>query len=347
MRLELTYVKNLKTLSETLKAYKAGEKNASVLELFDACITSAKAIILLYKNLGEAWNELTAYIVAEKGRIEGLKTEFETFKGEINEKVDDVNNYLVNLIRELEARVDAVEEILRSMHKVYIYTAVSTGLNKYKIYDGETEVTYAEARAKIEADYIIFIRYTSSGVTRIYTLDTIEANFFTLTDVYYSSTNGRLIVSKFSWSSTITKPVTYSAKYWELDSLVTDVETLKEETSTPTANEYAVVNVASFWVQDPTTGLYQYELPDVEPTDDVYVYTLTAGGSDYASILTNSHVMRSAGVFATYNPDNHLILNATSVPTDNFNVIVKREKWTGNENFASLIPAHKFIINGV
>lgn len=346
MRLELTYVKNLKTLSETLKAYKKGQTNSAILELFDACITSAKAIILLYKNLGEAWNELTAYIMGEKAKIEGLKAEFEAFKGEINEKVDDVNNYLNNAIREVEARVEAVEEVLRSMHKVYIYKAKKINASTYKIYDGETEATYAEARAKLDAGYMLFLNYTLSGVTRTFLLDTVETNYFSFKDVYYSSDNGRFIISRFIWNASQT-PVNYTAKFWELDTLVTDVATLKENVVTPYAKEYSVVNVASFWVQDPVTNLYQYELPDVEPSDAVYVYTLTAGGDNYDAILDNFVIMRSAGVFATYNDDNHIILNATTVPSTNFKVLVKREKWTGNANFDTFTPAHKFIINGV
>lgn len=115
MREELTYVKNLKTLYEMLKTYKQETTRKDLLTIFDSCIASAKAIILLYKNLGECWNELTAYIIAEKNRLESFKAEFENFKGEINSKIDEVNNYLNSEIKELDTRLHDLEETVEDL----------------------------------------------------------------------------------------------------------------------------------------------------------------------------------------------------------------------------------------
>ena len=201
---------------------------------------------------------------------------------------------------------------------------------------------------------MLFIEYTLSGVKRYYVIEKNETNYLQFTDVYYYADTQRLIVSMFKWTNLQSSPVQYSSKYWEIDTLASTVATLQtavtnlQTVTTTNVTQYRVVDVASFWVQDPVTGLYQYELPDELPTDKLYTYTLCAGGDNFDALLDNMVTMRSAGVFASYSDDpKHIILNATTVPREDFICLIKRDVYNGNENFSALVPAYLFIINGV
>lgn len=110
LRLEEIYFKQLYAQISTLKNWKATEEDGKTADIIDSCIQADSAILLLYKNLGEEWNEQTALIQEEKQHLQELKTEVESFKGEINDKVDEINNYLMSLVRALEERVAALEE---------------------------------------------------------------------------------------------------------------------------------------------------------------------------------------------------------------------------------------------
>ena len=356
VRAEAQYFKSLKSLVASLSAWKNGSLDRTTEDIIDNCILADKTIIMLYKNLGEAWNELTAYILHNKAGLEKLKAELESFKDEINEKVDDVNNYLVNRINEIEDALQTLQEAFNAMHKVHIYKARKINGTTYKIYDGDVEASLTDARTYLDNNYMLFIEYTLSGVKRYYVLEKNETNYLQFTDVYYHADTDtqRLIVSSFKWTSVPSTPVIYSAKYWEIDELASTVATLQTAvTDLQTAvaidvKEYTVMNTASLWTQDPVTNLYQYELPDALPTDKLYTYTLCAGGDNYDGLLDNMVIMRSAGVFATYSDDpKHIILNATSVPSGNFKCLVKREVYNGPDNFSALVPAYLFIINGV
>ena len=360
-RAEAKYFQNIKSLIETLKTWRQGENPSKTEDILDSCIEANKALILLYKNVGEVYNELVSLFVKQQGELIALRDYVHALKDELNVKIDEVNNYLNGRLTELEGRVEAVEQSLsdlweafRALHRIYIYKIKYVSINQYKIYlaDGTTEASYSDARTKLDANYILFGEYTANGITRLYIMNQIYNNRIEFLDVYYYADTERLIASRFTWNELGT--VTLTATYWELNQIVTDVAQLKLDVanllaaSTWYVREYHVVNVASFWIQDPTTLLYQYELPDALATDDIYVYTTAAGGDNYDAILDNMAIMRSAEIFATYSDDpKHLILNAKTVPTGDFNIIIKREKYFGNADFASGDPAHIFIIQGV
>ena len=360
-RAEAKYFQNIKSLIETLKKWRQGENPSKTEDILDSCIEANKALILLYKNVGEVYNELVSLFVKQQGELIALRDYVHALKDELNEKIDDVNNYLNGRLTELEGRVEAVEQSLsdlweafRALHRIYIYKIKYVSINQYKIYlaDGTTEASYSDARTKLDANYILFAEYTANGITRLYTMNQIYNNRIEFLDVYYYADTQRLIASRFTWNELGT--VTLSATYWELNQLVTDVAQLKIDVadllaaSTWYVREYQIPIVASFWTQDPVTLLYQYELPDALPTDDLYIYTSAAGGNSYDDVLDSQKIMRDAGVFVTYTDDpKHLLLNATTIPAGDFKIIIKREKYVGNADFGTLNPAHIFIIQGV
>lgn len=109
LRLEAIYFQNLRSMIDTLKGWKASEEPGKIYDIIDSCISANSAILLLYKNLGESAADFAAQIKQTGEALDKFKTAVEIYKDELNEKIDDVNNYLNALISDLEQRVQALE----------------------------------------------------------------------------------------------------------------------------------------------------------------------------------------------------------------------------------------------
>lgn len=165
MRLEQIYYANLKTLIEELRRWKDGEENSGVVStLLESCIQGNSAIILLYKNLGEEWNELTALLQKTNKDLVDLKDLVEEYKDEINEKIDEVNNYLLALIRDLEQRMDAVEADLAQMGRVLTYD-ISRVNDSWVLKEQNTAVTFLQTVSYFthERPHLVLVRGELNG----------------------------------------------------------------------------------------------------------------------------------------------------------------------------------------
>lgn len=109
IRLERKYFENLRSLIDTLNSWLPGEEPGKIQDLLANGIEANKAILLLYRNLGECWNDLTSMIAKTNQELGDLKVQVEQYHDELNEKIDEVNNYLMALIRDLESRVQSLE----------------------------------------------------------------------------------------------------------------------------------------------------------------------------------------------------------------------------------------------
>lgn len=108
-RIEQIYFSNLKKTIDVLRRWKEGETDLKTADVLQALIDADSAILMMYKNLGEAYAETVSMIEEEKAGLVSLQAELTDFKGEINAKIDEVNSYLLSLIRALEERVDELE----------------------------------------------------------------------------------------------------------------------------------------------------------------------------------------------------------------------------------------------
>lgn len=111
-RLEKVYYENMWTLLKSLKALKenpSADTLATVNELLDNAIADNESIILIYKNLGELYAEVAQKFVDLLTDLKAIRDDLEMWKNEINEKIDDVNNYLMGHIRDLDDRITSLE----------------------------------------------------------------------------------------------------------------------------------------------------------------------------------------------------------------------------------------------
>ena len=106
LRLEEKNYRNIETLMQLLKA---SGPDATSQELYENAVEADRGIILLYKNLCEAWAECQNLFKKADDKINAVKEESDKYHEELNDKIDEVNNYLNSLIRELEGRIDTAE----------------------------------------------------------------------------------------------------------------------------------------------------------------------------------------------------------------------------------------------
>lgn len=144
LRVEAVYFAKLRDMMRKLEVMKeTGNKPEELETVIDSCIEANGAILLLYKNLGEAWNDCVSLIQEQGKKLEELKESVESYDDELNSKIDDINNYLNSQIGFLDARLAEVES--RPSFKKLTMTMTEEPSQDgvtfvYHIWDGETEI---------------------------------------------------------------------------------------------------------------------------------------------------------------------------------------------------------------
>ena len=241
LRLESIYFNNLKSMMKMLKSWADGTTDEKTKDIIENCIQADAAILLLYRNLGEAWNELMANIQKEMHDLQDLKETVDAYHDELNEKIDEVNNYLMVLIRELqervtilEQRVDALEtQINLILDLVEDEPAETKGKKNTKAandptyhleYHGET-VTYSDIEDMIEAglDRVIWVR----GLLTLLHIVPSSENTITFTRTFYDEANETVIKEKVTIDST--DAVVYLVSSYDIGALEDRVDTVEDD----------------------------------------------------------------------------------------------------------------------
>lgn len=147
-RLERVYFEKLKSMISILKSFLDNETDEKTRAILANEIDDNGAILLLYRNLGEAWAELADLIQKLRNDLNDLNEKEEAYHDELNERIDEVNNYLMALIRALEARMDAVEADLAQMGRLFTYDLAETS-GVYSLTESGTAVTFADTVSKL------------------------------------------------------------------------------------------------------------------------------------------------------------------------------------------------------
>lgn len=163
-RVERVYFERLKSLITILKSLKDGVEDETVRTLIENAIDSDGAILLLYRNLGEAWAELADQVQKTRKMLQDLDEKTEKYHDELNERIDEVNNYLMALIRALEARMDAVEADLAQMGRLFTYDLQRVN-DEYTLTESGQPVTWAGTKEKVEhvRPHFVTVRGTLDG----------------------------------------------------------------------------------------------------------------------------------------------------------------------------------------
>lgn len=287
IRLEQIYFANLKRNITTLKAWKDREADVKTLDVINSCIEADEAILLLYKNLGEEWNELTAYIAEEKAHLEELKAEFETFKGEINEKIDDVNNYLVGRVSALEDRVAELENFLTLTTRVrLIYTDEineDNTLADLLNWEDDQPITYEELNSLCNTNWVIILMdYTQDPPAYAY-LDKWEDGAIYLTRI--EVTHGYDNVSRTYYVSSIIKHVyTILEDEMRYDRYEEDIHGLEERFTDLATREMIYKNLVA--IKQPSNYYHIFTIEDMEtPLDCEALCNLAMNGVDLRVVI--------------------------------------------------------------
>ncbi len=153
-RLERIYFEKLRSDIDVAKSYIDAGATGEALDTLRGLVDVDGAVLLLYRNLGEIWADLAAQIQKTKEALDDLIKTVDDYHKELNEKIDEVNNYLIRLINALEDRVIALEAETKVKYASLIYD--STG-DEYSIeIDGET-LTFSEAAALVNYPHLLIL----------------------------------------------------------------------------------------------------------------------------------------------------------------------------------------------
>lgn len=153
-KLEETYYKNLKTLIVPLNDIRKKTKDRDTKDVLDVVVQCVGAILQILRHLNEEWNVLLSFIQKNADAIKEAVEKIDAYHDELNEKIDEVNNYLLSLIRELEAKVDALE-----MCTCKTYLLGAGPLEKPIIVDPKSglQVPVEQIVTEISKHYIIYL----------------------------------------------------------------------------------------------------------------------------------------------------------------------------------------------
>ena len=101
-RMEKAYFQKLKNDIDIARSYIEAGAVDQARAVLESIVDVDGAVLLLYRNLGELWADLQARIEDLKKALQDLDVKTDKYHDELNEKIDEVNNYLMSLIRQLE-----------------------------------------------------------------------------------------------------------------------------------------------------------------------------------------------------------------------------------------------------
>ena len=170
--MERIYFEKLKSNIPIIKSLLEQAQTEEARTLLMNSIDVDGAVLLLYRNLGEAWAELADLIQKTQKDLKDLSDRVDQYHDELNEKIDEVNNYLMRLIRALEDRIDVIEQRLDEIRDFYIITGAydeKTGNSNYHMKHNGERIYLADVNAAITAGRTpVFIYTESVGVKEVY-----------------------------------------------------------------------------------------------------------------------------------------------------------------------------------
>lgn len=165
LRLEQIYFQKLKDTIQTLKVLNEGENTEKEQDIIEGLVEACAAILLLYRNLGEEWNELTALIQKTMHDLVDLKEQSDAYHDELNEKIDEVNNYLNAAITVIEAEINAFGGLPSNANASEgdVLTVGEDGVNEWRSPSGGLEILTLEWYTDLEQERSYYLLKDPSG----------------------------------------------------------------------------------------------------------------------------------------------------------------------------------------
>lgn len=105
-RMEKAYFQKLKSDIDIARSYIAAGAVDQARAVLESIVDVDGAVLLLYRNLGECWADLSVKLEELKKALQDLDGKTDKYHDELNEKIDEINNYLMALIREITDLLD-------------------------------------------------------------------------------------------------------------------------------------------------------------------------------------------------------------------------------------------------
>lgn len=106
-RIEKIYFQRVKDDAQILGSWKNDPRRYSREEIIRVAKDACDSILMLYRLIGESWNDALNQIEKLSAELDALAAKTDAYHDELNEKIDEVNNYLNTQIKDIEAQIDA------------------------------------------------------------------------------------------------------------------------------------------------------------------------------------------------------------------------------------------------
>lgn len=102
--MEKAYFQKLKSDIDIARSYMKAGEDGQARAVLESIVDVDGAVLLLYRNLGELWADLASKLEDLRKDLRDLGDRMELYHDELNEKIDEINNYIMALIRDLDER---------------------------------------------------------------------------------------------------------------------------------------------------------------------------------------------------------------------------------------------------
>lgn len=216
-RMERVYFERLKSMIDILKPYLNTETDEKLKSILENSIDDNGAILLLYRNLGECWAELSDLIKKANERIDSLDDKSEKYHDEINERIDEVNNYIMGILREIEARLETVEQDLATLSRNIILDLERVNDEYTLSYKGDP-VDFAQLAEWVSFPDNVIIRGVVNG----------EETVFHLREFDTDETSGVFEFFATGLIDNVVHEITVTVLPDDSVNVATDIQTMKE-----------------------------------------------------------------------------------------------------------------------
>ena len=216
-RMERVYFERLKSMIDILKPYLNTETDEKIKSIIENSIDDNGAILLLYRNLGECWAELSELIKKADEKIDSLNDKADKYHDELNERIDEVNNYIMGILREIEARLEAIEQDLATMSRNIILDLQHSN-DEYALYYNEEPVDFAQLAEWVSFPDNVIVRGVVNG----------EETVFHLREFDTDETSGLFEFFATGLINNVVHEITVTVLPDNSVNVATDIQTMKE-----------------------------------------------------------------------------------------------------------------------
>lgn len=296
-RMERVYFERLKSMIDILKPYLNTETDEKIKSILENSIDDNGAILLLYRNLGECWAELSDLIKKADEKIDSLDDKTEKYHDELNERIDEVNNYIMQILREIDARLEVVEQDLATLSRNIILDLERVNDDYTLSYKGDS-VDFAQLAEWVEFPDNVIVRGVVNG----------EETVFHLREFDTDETSGVFEFFATGLIDNVVHEITVTVLPDDSVNVATDIQTIPEYTAGDG------ISIQGFVITNTAPGITYTAGAGIEI--DAQNNQIDVGVGTGLNIDATDNLIKNTGLFPLYDDEEQYYYKANAMQTD-------------------------------